>query len=216
MSSLAWIGIALAAGMVPFPYLIARSAGRGDVIAGMRHASSRGDAHALVARGISPSAGAAAVALDMAKAGIPAIVATLAGAGAGTLALMGIAAVAGHTFTPLVRFAAGRGLAAAAGAALAVVPVAMVASGTVALAGTLARRGGPGTTLGFALLPVFAVLFGYSPALIGMTLGMLLPIALRRIEGIGDDIAAGVPARIALASRLVHDEPPAWAGRRPA
>lgn len=203
----AWIAVAFAAGTIPSPYLIALAAGRRDVIALMRRQESPGDAHFLVARRLSGRLGVVAIVLDIVKGFVPALVARAAGEDPATLAWVGVAAVAGHSFAPFLRRAGGRGLTTAAGVALVIVPKAMVASGLIALAGTIAKWGGVGTAIGFYLLPVFAAAFGYAGALVAMSGGLAGLIAIRRLEGIEEDRRSGTPLGRAIVGRVVFDLP---------
>lgn len=207
MPAVAWIAVAFAAGTLPSPWVIARLAGRGDVIAEMRRQDSPGDAHFLVARRMSGALGVVTMVLDVAKGFVPALVAVRSGEDVGTLAWVGVAGVAGHSFAPYLRRAGGRGLTTAAGVSLVIVPRAMVGSGIIALAGTLARRGGFGTSVGFGLLPVFAAVFGYAGTLVAMCVGIIGLISIRRLEGLEEDRRAGVPLGRAILGRLLFDRP---------
>lgn len=207
MPTPAWIALAFAAGTIPSPYVFALLGGRGDVIAEMRRQDSPGDAHFLVAKRMSGVLGILAIVLDMVKGVAPALGARLAGEDPGTLAWVGVAAVSGHAFAPFLRKAGGRGLTTAAGVSLVIVPKAMVGSGIIALAGTIAKRGGLGTSIGFGLLPVFAVAFGYEAALVAMAVGVVGLIAIRRLEGLEEDRRDGIPLGRALLGRLLFDLP---------
>lgn len=207
MSFSIWVLVAFAAGTLPSPYLLALVAGRRDLIAEMRRKESPGDAHFLVARRMGRAPGIAAIVLDMAKGFVPALLAVRARLPYSQLAVVGAAAVAGHSFAPFIRRAGGRGLTTAAGVSLAMVPNAMVGSGVISLAGTLAHKGGFGTSVGFGLLPVFALVFGYPAPLVWMSLAIVFLISLRRLEGIEEDRAAGVSVPRALLGRLLFDLP---------
>lgn len=207
MPTIAWIAVAYWAGTLPSPYLVALAGRRQDVIAQMRRQESPGDAHYLVVRKMSGALGALAIVLDILKGFVPALVARASGEDPATLAWIGAAAVAGHSYPPYFRRAAGRGLATAAGVSLVIVPKAMVGSGIISLAGTVARKGGFGTSVGFGLLPVFALVFGYAGALVAMALGIVGFIAMRRLEGIEEDRREGIAIRKALLGRLLFDLP---------
>ncbi|HEX9774414.1 MAG TPA: glycerol-3-phosphate acyltransferase [Actinomycetota bacterium] len=206
MRTLGWIALAYAAGTIPSAWIVARLSGHHDAVARMRRAESQGDAHYLLWHA-GRTAGVVAIVLDVVKGFAPALAASIAGAGSGTLAFMGTAAVLGHSFPPYLRHTAGRGLSAAAGVALALIPRAMVGTGVIALGGTIARRGGQGTSIGFVLLPVLAWLFGYDGALVAMAGAIAVVIALRRLDGYGAERAAGAPAARTLARRLFFDLP---------
>ena len=205
--SLGWIAAAFAAGTVPSPYLAALVAGRRDVIEAMRRQDSPGDAHFLVAKRMSKAAGIVVIVLDMAKGFVPALLAVHSDLSNAMVALVGIAAVSGHSFAPFLRRAGGRGLTTAAGVALVVVPWAMTVAGVISLVGTAAKRGGFGTSIGFGLLPVFALALGYPAELVLMTLGVVALIAIRRLEGLEEDRAEGVPLGRAIFGRLLFDLP---------
>lgn len=207
MSRGLWILVAYAAGTLPSPYVLALIAGRRDLIARMHRKDSPGDAHFVLGKEGSASLGVIAIVLDILKGFVPALVARAQGVDQATLAWMGVAAVAGHSFAPFARRVGGRGLTTAAGVSLVIVPKAMVGSGIIALVGTVTRRGGFGTSVGFGLLPAFALAFGYVPALVFMTAGIVLLIALRRLEGLGEDREAGVPTGRAILGRLLFDAP---------
>jgi glycerol-3-phosphate acyltransferase PlsY len=203
----AWVALAFAAGTIPSPYLLALAAGRRDIIAKMRRQDSPADAHFLVTKQMSRSAGVTSIVLDIAKGFVPALLAARAGLTPMGLAFVGLAGVSGHSFAPFLRATGGRGLTTAAGVSLALIPRAMVGTGVIALAGTLTKRGGQGTGVGFALLPVFAALFSYAGPLVGMAAGIAGLIAIRRLEGIEEDRRAGVPLGRAIVSRVLFDLP---------
>src|SRR5438093_1458316 len=207
MRTAAWALGAFVAGTLPSPYLIARLAGHSDLIGEMRRRESSGDAHFVLAQKASVALGAVAAVVDMLKGFLPALAARATGQRPSTLAWVGFAAVAGHSFAPFLRAFGGRGLSTAAGAALAVIPKAMVATGLIALAGMILRAGGLGTSIGFGLMAGFAGLFGYPGPLVWMAAGMFALIALRRLEGIGGDHREGIPVGKALVGRLLFDLP---------
>ena len=208
MPVVAWIAIAYVVGTLPSPYFVARLAGRHDVIADMRRQDSPGDAHFLVAKKMSGALGVFAIVLDMLKGFIPALVARMAtNEDPGTMAWVGVAAVAGHCYPPYFRRAGGRGLTTAAGVSLVIVPKAMIGSGVIALAGTLGKLGGFGTSVGFALLPLFAIVFEYNNALVWMSAGVVGLIMIRRLEGLEEDRRDGVPIPRAVLGRLLFDLP---------
>ncbi|MGZ4119368.1 MAG: glycerol-3-phosphate acyltransferase [Actinomycetota bacterium] len=207
MGTVAWVAVAFAAGTIPSPYLMAVLAGRQDVVKEMRRQDSPGDAHFLVTRRISKPLGVTAMALDVMKGFVPALVAVKAGEGVTTVSLVGVAGVAGHSFAPFLRRSGGRGLSTAAGVSLVIIPWAMVGSGVIALGGTIGKRGGFGTSVGFGLLPVFAVIFGYPFGFVMMAVGIVALIAIRRLEGIEEDRREGISIGRALLGRLLFDLP---------
>jgi len=202
-----WAVAAYWIGTIPSPWVIARLAGRNDLIAEMKRRESPGDAHYILTRKMSGAAGSAAIVLDMLKGFGPALAARASSQPVTPLAWVGGAAVAGHCFAPFLRTVGGRGLTTAAGVSLVILPKAMIVTGVIALAGTVAKKGGLGTSVGFGLLPVFAVLFGYPGTLVWMAIAVVGLIALRRLEGISEDRRHGVTARRAVMARLLFDLP---------
>jgi acyl phosphate:glycerol-3-phosphate acyltransferase len=208
MPTIAWIAVAYWVGTLPSPYLVARFAGRSDVIAEMRRQDSPGDAHFLVARKMSGALGITAIVLDIVKGFVPALLARVTtDADPGIMAWVGIAAVAGHCYPPYFRRSGGRGLTTAAGVSLVIVPKAMVGSGIIALAGTVGKMGGFGTSVGFGLLPIFAIIFRYDKALVWMSAGIVGLIMIRRLEGLEEDRRDGIPIPRAVLGRLLFDLP---------
>jgi glycerol-3-phosphate acyltransferase PlsY len=207
MPTIAWVAVAFAVGTIPTPLVVAALMGRRDVIADMRRQESPGDAHFLVARKISGKLGGFAIGLDILKGFVPALVARATSEPQGTLAWVGVAAVAGHSYAPFLRRAGGRGLTTAAGVSLVIVPKAMVASGIIALAGTVGKLGGFGTSVGFMFLPLFAWIFGYQGVLIAMSGGIVGLIAIRRMEGVEEDRRDKVSIPRAVLGRLLFDLP---------
>lgn len=207
MPAWAWVVIAFAAGTLPSPWVIALLGRRHDLIAQMRRQDSPGDAHFLLAKKMSKWLGITAIVLDIVKGFVPALIAVRSVDERATVALVGVAAVAGHSFAPFLRRAGGRGLTTAAGVALVIVPWAMTGSGIISLAGTVARRGGFGTSVGFGLLPLFALVFGYPAPFVWMCVGIVVLIAIRRLEGLEEDRRANVSLGRALLGRLLFDLP---------
>jgi glycerol-3-phosphate acyltransferase PlsY len=202
-----WVVVVYWIGTIPSPWVIARLAGRTDLIAEMKRRESPGDAHFIVSKKMSGAAGVSAIVLDIMKGFGPALAARVTNQPANTLAWVGAAAVAGHCFAPFLRTVGGRGLTTAAGVSLVIIPKAMIVTGIIALAGTIAKAGGLGTSVGFGLLPVFALLFGYRAALVWMALVIVGLIALRRLEGVTEDHHAGVTMGRAVMARLLFDLP---------
>jgi glycerol-3-phosphate acyltransferase PlsY len=141
------------------------------------------------------------------KGFVPALICVRSGEGVVTVSLVGVAGVAGHSFAPFLRRTGGRGLTTAAGVSLVIIPYAMVGSGVITLIGTIAKRGGFASSVGFGLLPVFAVIFGYPFGFVMMAVGIVGLIAIRRLEGIEEDHREGISLGRALVGRLLFDLP---------
>lgn len=119
----ALLGFAL--GSIPFGLILTRAAGLGDV----RQIGSGSIGATNVLRTGNKGLAAATVLLDAAKAAVPVLVAQAMWPGSEGIA--GVAAVAGHCFTPWLAFKGGKGFASAAGALLALAWPAMLACAAI-------------------------------------------------------------------------------------
>lgn len=210
MIVLGWALIGYAAGSVPSAWLVARATGRRNVLEWVDRNTGEADAHLMLRRSGGRAATVAAV-MDVVKALVPVVAASqmvdpyaVAGCAVGT--------VVGHCWPPVAFRYAGRGLAAAAGAFLGFLPLEMVAAGLVRVLAVPLRAGGLLSTLGFAGIPVLAVLRGQPVPFVVAAVAMNLLIFARRLEGVHDDLMLGVPAVRAVMRRVLLD---ASSARRP-
>jgi glycerol-3-phosphate acyltransferase PlsY len=111
---LIWCLGAFAAGSIPFGLLLVKAAGKGDVRA---HGSGNIGATNVMRAG-GKGLGIATLVLDAAKGFLPVFLAARVLDSQG-LSFVVLAAVAGHVFTPWLRFKGGKGVATALGAVLA-------------------------------------------------------------------------------------------------
>ncbi|MBI4261630.1 MAG: glycerol-3-phosphate acyltransferase [Actinobacteria bacterium] len=200
-----WVLGAYLAGTLPSAWLVARARSAGDVFREADRSRSEGDAHVLLKERSGGAWAAVAATADVLKAFGYALAARFVGdLPPAWLAPVGVLLVAGHSFPPYARAFAGRGLAAAAGATLALVPWAMVAAGVTILAGYPLGLTGPASTAAFALMPAVVLALGDPPALALMAAGILAVILLRRVEGSGR-LVARVGLSRALLYRMVFD-----------
>jgi glycerol-3-phosphate acyltransferase PlsY len=202
---LAWATGAYLAGTFPSAYVVVRIAGARHVLSEARSGVSEGDAHVLIERRAGRGWGALAAALDVGKALAYALAARYLGdLPPGWLAAVGVLLVAGHIFPFYLRRLAGRGLAAAAGVLLAVVPLALVVAGVIIVIGYVLEATGPASTLGFALAPFVAFATDRPDAIVGMCAALFVLILLRRLVGVS--AAAGrVGWTRAVVRRLLFD-----------
>jgi glycerol-3-phosphate acyltransferase PlsY len=123
----ALLGFAL--GSIPFGLILSRAAGLGDV----RKIGSGSIGATNVLRTGNKGLAAATVLLDAAKAVIPVLVAKAVWPGSAEVVggIAGVAAVAGHCFTPWLAFKGGKGFASAAGALAALAWPAMLACAAI-------------------------------------------------------------------------------------
>ena len=179
--------------------------GRAALASGNR-LSSEADAHILIRDNLGFGWMVLAATVDVAKAGLY----PLAARSWGHLpdswtALVGFVLVFGYAFPLFFRAIAGRGLAAAAGVLLALLPIPMVIAGLVILLGMLLHRTGPATTLGFAAVPLAAGIQGQPAPYVAMACGLFGLIVIRRLEGVSAAAARwGWP--LALWRRLLFDQ----------
>jgi glycerol-3-phosphate acyltransferase PlsY len=201
----AWLVGAYVVGTFPSAYLVARITGAREVVAAARSGASEGDAHVLIDTHVGKVWGAVAATLDVLKGFVYALLAnTVAHLPPVWLAAVGVLLVVGHCFPPYLRSMSGRGLSAAAGVLLALLPLGMVVAGVVIVLGYVTRATGPASTLGFALTPVVALAQGASGAMAVMGAAIFGVILLRRLVGVSEAAArSGWPR--ALVRRLVFD-----------
>jgi len=201
----AWAVGAYLAGTFPSAYLVVRANHAQAVLESSNRRSGEGDAHFLIKAHLGGGWGALAAILDVAKGLVYALAAEHIGAlPESWLSPVGVLLVVGHSFPFYARAMGGRGLSAAAGVFLALLPVAMVVAGVVIVLGYVLRTTGPASTLGFALAPVVAWVTGQPGPRVAMAAAVFGVILLRRAEGI--QLAAargGWPT--ALVRRLVFD-----------
>src|SRR5439155_171342 len=117
----------------------------------------------------------------------------------------GVAVVAGHAFPLYRRAMAGRGVAAAAGVFLVVLPVEMAIAGALIVAGLVLRTTSLGTTVGLASVPAVAAARGQPGPFIALALALFALIVGRRLEGVGVVVRAGVSPAQALWYRVGFD-----------
>lgn len=211
-----WTAGAYLVGTLPSTSLVARAARRRSALAKAARESGETDGHVLLARHVGAGWAVAAGVADVAKGGVYLILARAHGdLPPAWLAVAGLAAVAGHCWPPYARRTAGRGLAAAAGAFLALLPVPMTVAGAVILVSMLLRQSGLGSTLGLLSVPATAALQGQPPAYLAMAGGIVGLIFLRRLEGVRDLRRPGAPLGPSVAYRLLLDAsaPPGTATR---
>jgi len=172
------------AGTFPSAYVVAKALGAHSVVEKASGSASEGDAHVLLAARTGSGPAAAAIVGDLAKGALVALAAERAGLPSGLQAATGVAVVSGHSFPFYARPFAARGLTAAAGVTLVLLPAPMVVAGSIILTGKLLGHTGPASTLGFAAVPVVAAIQRRPKPLVAMGAGILGVIMLRRLVGI--------------------------------
>ncbi|OLC56351.1 MAG: hypothetical protein AUH92_00380 [Acidobacteria bacterium 13_1_40CM_4_69_4] len=150
------MGLAFALGCLPFSQLIAKRSG-----VDLRAVGSGNVGATNLARALGYGAGAAGLLLDAAKGAAAVLLARAILGGATAPAGAAIMAVAGHAFSPFLRFRGGKGVATSAGAFAVLAPRATLAAlGVFAVVVGLGRVVGLGSVLAALTLPVAAHLLG--------------------------------------------------------
>jgi glycerol-3-phosphate acyltransferase PlsY len=112
---LSWCAAAFLAGSIPFGLLLMKLLGKGDV----RQQGSGNIGATNVMRAGGKALGIITLLLDIAKGFIPVYLARKAGVHSVALSWIALSAVAGHIFTPWLKFKGGKGVATALGVCLA-------------------------------------------------------------------------------------------------
>lgn len=163
-AAVACLGVAFLLGGVPFSHIIARLRG-----VDLRAVGSGNIGATNLARALGFGLGAFGLLLDAAKGAaavlLPRFVPGVEATGA-IEALAGALAVAGHAFSPFLRFRGGKGVATGAGAFAVMAPVAtLIALAVFAVIVGITRIVGLGSVLAALTLPVAAHLLGAGRAI---------------------------------------------------
>jgi acyl phosphate:glycerol-3-phosphate acyltransferase len=152
-------------GSIPFGLLLTRAAGLGDV----RQIGSGSIGATNVLRTGKKGLAASTVLLDAAKGTLPVL---LAGAFlTGSEGAAAVGAVAGHCFTPWLRFKGGKGFATAAGVLLALAwPAMLVCAGLWAATLAISRISSVASMTTVVLAPVVGWALGYPTTIIPLVL----------------------------------------------
>ncbi len=143
-------------GSIPFGLLLTRAAGLGDV----REIGSGSIGATNVLRTGNKGLAAATVLLDAAKGAVPVLI--TAHVWPGVEGICAIAAVAGHCFTPWLKFRGGKGFATAAGVLAALAwPALLICAGIWAITLAIGRISSVASLITVAAAPVIAWAIGY-------------------------------------------------------
>lgn len=201
-----WAGGGYLAGTVPSTWIVARSKGARGLLAEAGRASGETDPHILMTSHLGVGWTALAATLDVLKGLVFVLAAREWGHMAPAwLALCGVTVVVGHAFPFYLKEMAGRGLAAASGVFLVLLPVEMTVAGLIIVAGGAARVTGLATTIAMAGVPVIAAAQGQPGEFVAMATAILAIIIIRRLEGIGDVTRRGVSPGRAVLYRCLYD-----------
>lgn len=175
------LGFAL--GSIPFGLILTRAAGLGDV----RQIGSGSIGATNVLRTGNKGLAAATVLLDAAKAVVPILVARAVWPHADGLteSVAGVAAVAGHCFTPWLAFKGGKGFASAAGALLALAWPAMLACALLwAITLYVSRISSVSSLVTVIAAPVIVSMMGY-PQVVAPLIAIAAIVVVQHRANIG-------------------------------
>jgi glycerol-3-phosphate acyltransferase PlsY len=216
-----WAAGGYLGGTFPSTWLVARAKGASDLMERSGRSSSETDPHILMMTELGVGWTAFAATLDVLKGLLFVLAARhLGDLNRGWLATAALAVVVGHSFPFYAKQMAGRGLAASAGVYLALLPVEMSLAGALIVVGGALRATGLAATLGMAGVPTVAALRGQPGEFVGLGVAIFGVLMIRRLEGVGENGAKGVPRGRAIMYRCLFDSsgpPPGtgvWDARR--
>ena len=137
-------------------------------------------------------------------------------------AAVGLAAIAGHNWSPYLRFTGGRGVAAAIGAVLGfgMWPEFAILLVSVGIVGRVLKRDtGFWTLVAVVALPILAYLFDRPAEMLAMCAGILVLLMAKRLTANWEPLPAGTQALQVLLLRALFDRDvprqESWTDRRP-
>jgi acyl phosphate:glycerol-3-phosphate acyltransferase len=155
VSGILLVAASFLAGAVPWGYLAGKLSRGID----LRRVGSGGTGATNVLRTLGRGAAIAVLVLDFLKGLLPVVMARAAGFAPEWVAAAGVAAVAGHCWSPFIGFKGGKGVATGAGVALALFPPAIVALPVLALVVWRTRFVSLGSLIAAAIAGLLAVVF---------------------------------------------------------
>ncbi len=163
-------------GSIPFAFLIGRMKG-----VDLRNVGSGNPGAGNLTRVVGKGYGLVAAVLDGLKGLVPILVGKELEVGSGILALLGLAAVAGHNWSIFLGFRGGRGLASSVGVVTGLAPALLVWTGGWAVAGWKVG-GGMAGFIGWVFLPLVALFYAPAPSTLVCT-GLAALMLIRRMQG---------------------------------
>ncbi len=188
MTTLLWIAFAFFCGSLPFSVWLGKVALHKDI----RQFGDANPGAANVFRAGSKGWGAIAILLDILKGAIPV---GLANYGAHitdwSLALVAIAPIAGHAFSPFLRFKGGKAIAVSLGiwCGLTLYQVPMMLGLLLGIFIVLLTNNGWSTVLGFATLVVYLLIIAAPVWMRGVWLGNLIIVVYKHRSDLKQPVA---------------------------
>jgi glycerol-3-phosphate acyltransferase PlsY len=209
-----WVAGAYLAGTLPSTLLVAKAKTATSLLAASRRNAGETDPHILMVTHLGVGWTVLAATVDVLKGFLFVLAARDWGhLDPAWLALVGVAAVLGHAFPFYAPQMAGRGLAAAAGVYLVLLPVEMVVAGLLIVLGGAARSTGLASTVAMGAIPVMAAIQSQPGEFVAMSAAIFALLMIRRLEGVGQVIRSGISPGRAVLYRMLFDSSGPPAGR---
>lgn len=139
---------------------------------------------------------------------LPPLTARFLGASDATVVSAALGAVVGYGWPVFLGFRGGRALGVGTGAATAMNPAGFFVLVTTYAAGAAIRQTSLGTISGFLFYACFTILTGSSPAYAAGSILLLMIVAVRRLEGVGEDMKGSeAPLKVFLLRLLFQKRP---------
>jgi glycerol-3-phosphate acyltransferase PlsY len=168
-------------GAIPFAFIIAYLKNKEDI----RQLGTGNAGTMNVAREIGVFSGIMVLALDMAKGCLAILIAKWLGVPSLWVFLTGFAAVAGHSWSPFLKFRGGKGVATALGVLLGLTPLEFIIGFAVMVSIFMfTRNSGLSAGIGFVILPPIIGAFGNEISLVLYPLAIALFTGLRNLIGL--------------------------------
>jgi glycerol-3-phosphate acyltransferase PlsY len=212
LRDLTWSAGAYLAGTFPSTLIVARAKHADAILASSRRDAGETDPHILMTKHLGVGWTALAATVDVVKGFMLIFAARHWGhLDDAWLALVGVLVVVGHAFPFYATRMAGRGLAAAAGVFLVLLPVQMTIAGILIVLGGATHNTSLSTTIGMGSVPFVAALQGQPAAFVAMSAAIFAILLIRRLEGVRGVIDGGISPGRAILYRTVFDSsgPPA-------
>jgi len=177
-------------GSIPFSYLVPKTVKGVDI----RKVGSGNVGATNVLRNMGPIYGILAMVLDVAKGYLAAYLGARWGGSPAITSLCATAVVLGHCYSPLIKFAGGKGVATSGGVAIFLMPLAtLLLAVFFVLVVLVSRYVSLGSILAAAALPVTALWSGQPPVIIWFTLALAIFVIYKHRPNINRLLAGTEP-----------------------